>query len=419
MALMEQRFPPAPEPRLWTKDFTIITLGTVVSMLGNAVSGFAIGLLVLDKTDSVFLYALFMVCYCLPKIVLPLLAGPFLDRFSRKKTIYLLDFLSSALYLGVYVLIRVDFFIYPVFVLTAMVIGGIDSVYTVAYDSFYPTLIAKGNFTRAYSVASLIYPLATTIMVPVAAACYESVGLAPLFLFNSATFLVAAIAETRITAGESHVAAQPGALFSRGRFKEDFKAGLEYLRNEKGLATITKYFFVTMLCYGVADTLLLPYFRSIGEVSKYATVMAASTVGRLVGGLAQYRFRYPPKKKYAIAIFVYLFSCSLEGGYLFAPYSLMIACSFLMGLTSVTSYNIRLSGTQNYVPNEVRGRFNGVFQMMNMLGTIIGQLIAGALGGFVSVRLAAAGAMAVDIICVFLIFFPNAEHVKKVYNVES
>ena len=51
-----------PKPRLWTRDFTIITLGTVVSMLGNAVSGFAISLLVLDYTGSVFLYTLYMVC---------------------------------------------------------------------------------------------------------------------------------------------------------------------------------------------------------------------------------------------------------------------------------------------------------------------------------------------------------------------
>ena len=31
-------------------------------MLGNAVSGFAISLLVLDYTGSVFLYTLYMVC---------------------------------------------------------------------------------------------------------------------------------------------------------------------------------------------------------------------------------------------------------------------------------------------------------------------------------------------------------------------
>ena len=38
--------------RLWTRDFTIITLGSVVSMLGNSMSGFALSLLVLDYTQS-------------------------------------------------------------------------------------------------------------------------------------------------------------------------------------------------------------------------------------------------------------------------------------------------------------------------------------------------------------------------------
>ena len=94
--------------KLWTKNFTIITLGTVVSMLGNAISGFAIGLLVLDYTDSTFLFALFMVVYNLPKIIMPMLAGPYLDNFSRARVIYSLDFLSSALYLGLYFMLRFD-----------------------------------------------------------------------------------------------------------------------------------------------------------------------------------------------------------------------------------------------------------------------------------------------------------------------
>ena len=91
--------------KLWTRDFTILTLGTVVSMLGNAVAGFAIGLLVLDKTDSVLLYALFMTCYSIPRIILPMIAGPYLDRFSRKRVIYSLDFLSAALYIVFFVLL--------------------------------------------------------------------------------------------------------------------------------------------------------------------------------------------------------------------------------------------------------------------------------------------------------------------------
>lgn len=71
--------------KLWTKNFTIITMGTVVSMLGNAVAGFAIGLMVLDYTESTLLYAIFMICYSLPRVILPLLAGPYLDRFPVRR----------------------------------------------------------------------------------------------------------------------------------------------------------------------------------------------------------------------------------------------------------------------------------------------------------------------------------------------
>ena len=35
--------------KLWTYDFTVITLGSVVSMVGSTLSGFAISLLVLDR----------------------------------------------------------------------------------------------------------------------------------------------------------------------------------------------------------------------------------------------------------------------------------------------------------------------------------------------------------------------------------
>ena len=84
--------------KLWTRDFTILTLGSVISILGNTLAGFAINLVVLDYSSSIFLFVLFMVVFNLPKILVPILAGPLLDSFSRKKTIYTLDFLSAALY---------------------------------------------------------------------------------------------------------------------------------------------------------------------------------------------------------------------------------------------------------------------------------------------------------------------------------
>ena len=91
---------PAPQPKakLWTRDFTIITLGSVISMLGNSMSGFALSLLVLDYTGSNLLYAIYVATFTLPQVVMPIFSGAILDRFSRKKTIYTLDFISCLLY---------------------------------------------------------------------------------------------------------------------------------------------------------------------------------------------------------------------------------------------------------------------------------------------------------------------------------
>ena len=53
---------------LWTRDFTIITLGSVVSMVGNSLSGFAMSLMVLDYTSSPLLYAIYVMAFTFPQI---------------------------------------------------------------------------------------------------------------------------------------------------------------------------------------------------------------------------------------------------------------------------------------------------------------------------------------------------------------
>ena len=97
----------------------------------------------------------------------------------------------------------------------------------------------------------------------------------------------------------------------------------------------------------------------------------------------------------------------------------MLIFMLFEGMLGVTSYNIRISGTQNYLPDEMRGRFNGLFQMLSILGTIAGQLIAGAIGDLFDIRWVVAVCMAISGLAVFFIVLPNGEHVKKIYNVNA
>ena len=194
---------PAVAP-LWTRDFTIITLGSVVSMLGNAMSGFALSLLVLDYTNSPLLYAIYIATFTAPQIIAPIFSGAILDRFSRKRTIYTLDFISAGIYAGAALILSQGWFSFPILAVGCFVIGTINSVYMVAYESFYPMLITEGNYSKAYSIASVLETL-SAVMIPISTYVYNKVGIAPLLGINAVCFLTAAIAETQIRAEEKYI----------------------------------------------------------------------------------------------------------------------------------------------------------------------------------------------------------------------
>ena len=411
--------------KLWTRDFTIITIGSIISMLGNAVSGFAIGLVVLDYTNSTFLYALFMVVYNLPKIVVPLFAGPYLDRFSRKKVIYTLDFLSAAIYTGIFLFINSGNFSYGILIIVSLFIGLIDGIYMVAYDSFYPNLISEGNFSKAYSISSMIYPL-SAFMVPVASFIYNSMGTAAyLFLFNAISFFIAACFEATIKYKETHMTKEEQKGFDFKGYRDDFKEGLSYIWAEKGLLVITVYFCLTMFAGSATQTVLLPFFKNnpqlftkstIDVVTLFTFVTGCGVIGRLIGGMIHYKFKYPTSKKFMIAITVYMSISIIEAIQLFLPVKIMMLCFFITGIMGVTSYNIRISATQSYVPDDKRGRFNGIFNMICAAGGILGQLLGGGMAEFISERSVTVIFSIFNIFAVIFVMYRGREYVKKIYN---
>ena len=417
-----------PTQSLWTRDFTIITLGSVVSMVGANLSGFAISIMVLDYTGSTFLYALFNICYQLPMLLCPLLAGPYLDRMSRKKVIYRLDFLSSGIFLVVFLLLRTGWFNYPVMLLFCVLVGAINSIYMVAYESFYPNLITEGNYSKAYSVSSMLWPLAA-MTSPIAALVYDRVGtMVPIFVFNAGCFFVAACFERCIKYQETHMDKAPPAdgKGAMKRFRRDFKEGMDYIISEKGLLAITLYFMVSGFVGGTWQ-LYLPFFRNhaadflvwgIAVETLYSLVSNFSVVGRVIGGAVHYRVKLPTEKKFAIALTVYICISVIEGSLLWLPIPLMAAAFFLNGLLSVTSYNIRIAATQSYIPDNKRARFNGTFHMLCSIGSIAGSLTAGSLAELTGERTAVMLMAGVGLVGCYVFMYQGRRHVAAIYNRE-
>jgi len=401
--------------KLWTRNFSILTIGSIISIFGNALAGFTINLMVLDYSNSIFLFVLFMVVFNLPKLLMPMLAGPLLDSFSRRKTIYTLDFMSAAIYFSLFFILSGGYFNYIFLLIVSFILGSIDSTYVVAYESLYPVLVAEGNFRKAYSVSSMIMPL-SSIVLPFAAYLYDRIGVGQILLFSAAAFFIAACVELNIRVDEKHLR-KKDVRYSFAEFKTSFAEGLDYIRGEKGLVVITAYFFIAMFSWS-QHSILLPFFRDSPHlgVMIYTFIMIAGVLGRFIGGAVQYKLDFPVHKKFAIALFVYISSSIIDMTYLFTPIYVMAFLAFTVGLLTVTSYNIRISTTQSYIPDEKRARFNGAFHMIMNSGMIAGQLIAGALADHIPIRAVVILFNTISLIAVFFIMWRKREHVKPIYN---
>ena len=407
---------------LWTRDFTILTLGTVVSMLGCSLAFFAMDLMVLDYTGSTLLFAVYSMVFMLPNAISPVLAGPLLDRCSRKRTIYTLDFISAGLFAAVAAIMHFGQFSFFLLAVVNFLLGAINGIYGVAYDSFYPLLISEGNFQKAYSVASTLETL-SAVMVPISAFIYNTFGIVPLISANAAAFFIAAVMETQIKAQERYIRKNDAAAAEREgirRFTADFREGLQYLSVEKGLLAITLYFTVSSLTGGMTGVVTLPYFRKTFPNGEYVymLVWGMNSLARFIGGLIHYNLKLPVRWKYGIALFVYIAISVLEGVYLFIPVPFMMGTAFLYGMLGITSYNIRASSTQQYVPDEKKGRFNGAFGTLCTIGAFAGQGLAGAMSAFIGERAIVVIANALCLAAAAFIIGGAGKEVAKIYNRE-
>lgn len=158
---------------LWTRDFTAITLSTILTAIGGEAMNLPISLLVFDETGSTMLSALIMVCGVLPDVLFSMLAAPVIDKGGKKKWIITLDALNMLVYFAMGFYISRHAFHYGLYVLFTLAVGTISVFYRLAYSAWYPNLIPVGMEQKGYAVSNTVYPLITIAMSPAATFLYE------------------------------------------------------------------------------------------------------------------------------------------------------------------------------------------------------------------------------------------------------
>lgn len=404
--------------KLWTRNYTLLMSATLFGCIGGIAGGYALSLLVFDETQSTLASAIIIAIQVIPSFLLPVFIAPWMDRMPRKPFLVCGDLLNGVLYAGAGVYLLLFRFSYIGYLCFSLLLATLSAFDQLAYNSIYPKLIPAGMEQKGYAVSAMLYPIVRVIMMPVATALYERLGVGLLLILQGGLSLLAALVESCIRIHEEK--RLEGRRYTPSLWWEDMKEVARYFKEEKGLRSLYAYMAVTN---GVAtgySPILMAFFRTAAGFSMvmYSFFSVVEFVGRTIAALLQYTVRIPAKRRFAMIFGVYQIYEVMDMCLLWLPYPLMLVNRGICGFLGTNSATMRQAAVQQYIPEHLRSRVNAFFEMLLTFATSVLSLLVGALGEMLDYRVCMTLCGTITMTACWLIVWCGRKEVRPVLEYE-
>lgn len=404
--------------KLWTRNYTLLMSATLFGCIGGIAGGYALSLLVFDETQSTLASAIIIAIQVIPTFLLPVFIAPWMDRMPRKPFLVCGDLLNGVLYAGAGVYLLLFRFSYIGYLCFSLLLATLSAFDQLAYNSIYPKLIPAGMEQKGYAVSAMLYPIVRVIMMPVATALYERLGVGLLLILQGGLSLLAALVESCIRIHEEK--RLEGRRYTPSLWWEDMKEVARYFKKEKGLRSLYAYMAVTN---GVAtgySPILMAFFRTAAGFSMvmYSFFSVVEFAGRTIAGLLQYTVRIPAKRRFAMIFGVYQIYEVMDMCLLWLPYPLMLVNRGICGFLGTNSATMRQAAVQQYIPEYLRSRVNAFFEMLLTFATSVLSLLVGAVGEMLDYRVCMTLCGTITMTACWLIVWCGKKEVRPVLEYE-
>lgn len=296
------------------KDFTLVVVGQIVSLFGNAILRFSLPLYLLRETGSSTLFGIVTACSFLPMIMLSLLGGVLADRVNKRNIMVCLDFLTAGV-ITVFSWLLGIIPIIPLFITVLMLLYGISGTYQPAVQASIPALVPKEKILSANAIVNQIGALANFIGPIIGGMLYGAFGIVIILKVSVLCFVLSAVMEIFIQIPFQKQPTQDKVLqIAAG----DLRDSIRFLRIEKPLFVQIciviaglNLFLSPMLTIGIPVIVVDKLHLTDGLLGLTQGMLA---VGGILGGLLTVLL---DKKLTPQTAYVPLFLCT--------------ACSCLMG----------------------------------------------------------------------------------------
>ena len=364
------------------RDFSLLWFGGVLSVIGDYFLFVALPFFVYERTGSTLATGAIFAAETLPRLLFGSVAGVFVDRWDRKKTMVISD-LSRALILLPLLAVVAGGPLVLVYAV-AFVEASVSMFFLPAKSATIPNLVAERDLTAANSLNSLSEEVPSLVGALLGGALLGIVGLSGLVLLDVATYLASAMlillirGSTAAAPAEEPEVTPEVALSAWASALREWVGGLRLIVRERSVAILFAVISVATVGEGAVTVLVIIFFRDIlgGGSAEFSYFIAAYGVGGILGGLLLgWVSRLIDE--------VRLFSLSLiaNGILLLAIFNIpilpvIVALSVLSGMTVVGWFVTSQTLLQKWVPDRYRGRVFGSFETTQALTMLAGMGLA-------------------------------------------
>jgi MFS family permease len=409
----------APQPpagavkKLWSRSFTILWQGQLVSSLGDAAYAIALGFWILAVTGSTALMGTLMAASTLPGVLVAPFAGAIIDRGDRKRLLVLMDLLRGTVVVLVAAAALTDRIAVWMVFAAGVILSVCGAFFTPGINSSLPDITPKEKITNANSIFSIASAGSNMLGNAAGGMMFQFFGAPLLVLFNGLSFLFSGFSVM-------FVKIPAIALKSEQHLLKDIRDGFRYVWGQKGLREALVLAALVNFVSFVAIVLILPMFKqspSLGS-GRYGLAMACFMGGSMSGFLFTSIVKIPCGKKLVAFAVSNLTSClAIILCVNILAFPLMLVLIALGGFFNAIVNVVLISSIQVATPQHMRGK---VLSLMNMLTsglTPLAMVVGGVLGGLLPIRMIISVCFALNMIILTpLILSP---HFRRFMRIES
>lgn len=419
--------------KLFDKNFTLFTLGRLVSIIGSGIQMIAIPLYILDITGSGAAMGIFTLLGMLPRLLAAPFAGVIGDRWNRKKIMVWTDFLRGFLILFLALLsFNGTLTILILFIIQAIV-SVFDGFFGAATGAMLPDIVSEDNLRKANSVLGSVNSFSLIIGPILGGIIYGVLGITMVFFLNGISFLISGISEIFI---DYKVKFEKVGKLNFKSFFTEFKEGLSFIVKKRGLRYLFSFAMIINFLLSPLFQVVEPYIlRQIVKMSaqQYGFVQTFFTIGMLLGNIVLAVFLSKTKAKNLMVMGISIESLMmLAFGILIFPniLSLFSIWNFFW-ITGIIYFTIGLFNTfvnvpintnlQLMTPSNIRSRVFSAIEIFAQLMVPFGAVIYGFLLDHVAAHIIflTATLIALVIAIVFFVVAPYEVYEPKKVEVQE